>query len=334
MPEKRITRLLVLNAVAIAIAFAETASGYDDPPQLESASTVSKLDGETQPILYWAPAPAKTQKTPLFVFLHSWSSDYKQDNSKWLRGAVEQRWIFLHPNFRGANLSPKACGSKFARQDVLDAMRWAKRQFQVDPERIYLCGVSGGGHMTMLMAAHHPEEFSAASAWVGISDLAEWHRFHTRNNEPTRYAKMIVQCFGAPPGSSAAVDQSYRDRSPLFHIHQVGDLPVDIFAGVNDGHTGSVPVSHSLLAFNKIAEAHGASQVSEQEMQQLWTKKKLSSPQSSDLQPDASLGREIKLRRTASKSRVTIFEGGHESVPSAAFEWLGRHRRMTGGIAK
>ncbi|MFN9048426.1 MAG: prolyl oligopeptidase, partial [Planctomyces sp.] len=44
----------------------------------------SSLDGKSQPVLAWAPDTAKVQKTSLFVFLHSWSSDYTQDNSKWL----------------------------------------------------------------------------------------------------------------------------------------------------------------------------------------------------------------------------------------------------------
>lgn len=97
--------------------------------------------------------------TALFVFLHSWSSDYTQDNEKWLRACAERGWIWLHPNFRGINQSPQACGSKFARQDILDAIDHACTLWQVDRERIYLAGVSGGGHMSLLMAGHHPDRF-------------------------------------------------------------------------------------------------------------------------------------------------------------------------------
>ncbi|MFM8477542.1 MAG: alpha/beta hydrolase family protein, partial [Planctomycetaceae bacterium] len=211
-------------------------------PQTEVAETISPLDGEKQPLLWWAPPSAITTETPLFVFLHSWSSDYLQDNSKWLRECVRHNWIWLHPNFRGANQTPKACGSRFARQDILDAMDWAERKWKVDQSRIYVAGVSGGGHMSLLMAGWHPDRFSAVSAWVGPTDLAEWHRFHTQNGKPQKYAKMIEKSLLGPPGASVLIDADYRERSPVFHLSRVGDLPVTIWAGVEDGHSGSVPI--------------------------------------------------------------------------------------------
>jgi hypothetical protein len=42
---------------------------------------------------------------------------------------------------------------------------------------------------------------------------------------------------------------------------------------------------------------------------------------------DESYGRGIHLRRMAGRSRVTIFEGGHEGIPEAAVAWLALHAR-------
>jgi dipeptidyl aminopeptidase/acylaminoacyl peptidase len=305
---------------------AETVSG-DELPQLQSETTVSPLDGETQPLFYWAPEEATNQPTPLFVFLHSWSADFRQDNSKWLAECVRRRWIWLHPNFRGVNNSRKACGSRFARQDILDAMEFARGRWNIDRERIYLAGVSGGGHMSLLMAGHHPDQFSAVSSWVGPTDLADWHRIHTKDGQPQKYAQMIEASLGGPPGASEQIDNDYRDRSPVFHLHQTGDLPVSILAGVEDGHTGSVPIRHSLRAFNVIAKSHGSPLVSDAEMEQLSTQKTLLSPTAEDTATDSALGRTIFLRRKSGNSVITIFEGGHESVPPAAFEWLSQQRR-------
>lgn len=318
-----------LTLVAFSVFISSACRAQSGLPPLTQVSVTSSLDGTPQPVLYWAPDSAVTQPSVLFVFLHSWSGDYRQDNSKWQKEAVDRGWIFLHPNFRGANNSPQACGSKYARRDILDAMDFACRKFQVDRSRIYLAGVSGGGHMAMLMAGHHPDRFSAVSAWVGISDIAEWYRFHVKDGVPQNYARMILKCFGAPPGSSPEVDAEYYDRSPLFHLHQVDDLPVDIYAGVNDGHTGSVPVRHSLRAFNEIAKTHGTELISEAEMQSLWSDRRLQQPRDSDTAPDKTLGREILLRRTSGDSRVTIFDGGHESVTTAACVWLQGRRRET-----
>jgi pimeloyl-ACP methyl ester carboxylesterase len=285
-------------------------------------------------VLAWAPESATTTPTALFVFLHSWSSDYTQDNEKWLRACAERGWIWLHPNFRGINQSPQACGSKFARQDILDAIDHACTLWQVDRERIYLAGVSGGGHMSLLMAGHHPDRFSAISSWVGPTDLAEWHRFHTPDGKPGKYAKMIQKSMGGAPGTSSEIDAEYRDRSPVFHLHQATALPVSIWAGVEDGHSGSVPVSHSLRAFNSICRGLQQPEISDQEIQQLVTDRRLRQPLATDTAADAELGREIFLRRHAGSSMVTIFAGGHESLPPAALAWLSRQTHLANVTAR
>ncbi|MFN5623793.1 MAG: alpha/beta hydrolase family protein [Planctomyces sp.] len=288
----------------------------------------SSLDGKSQPVLAWAPDTAKVQKTPLFVFLHSWSSDYTQDNSKWLKACAERGWIWLHPNFRGINQSPQACGSRLARQDILDAIEHACELWQVDRERIYLAGVSGGGHMSLLMAGHHPERFSAISAWVGPTDLAQWHHFHTQDGKPGKYAKMIEKSLLGAPGTSPEIDAEYRDRSPVYHLHQATTLPVSIWAGVEDGHTGSVPVSHSLWAFNAVCRGLQRPEISDLEIQQLVRDGQLQQPTADDMAEDVELGRKIFLRRRAGPSVLTIFDGGHESLPPAAMAWLSRQQRI------
>lgn len=314
--------------LVLAALIGNSAAFADELPKTLAGETVNALDGEKQPLLFWAPPEADSAETPLFVFLHSWSSDYLQDNSKWLRECVRRRWIWMHPNFRGVNQSPKACGSKFARQDVLDAVEFAVARWKVDRSRIYLAGVSGGGHMSLLMAGWHPEKFSAVSAWVGPTDLAEWHRFHTKDGKPEKYAKMIEKSLLGAPGQTAAIDAEYHDRSPVFHLPRTGELPVTIWAGVEDGHSGSVPVSHSLRAFNAIAGAHGNPLISENEIRQLVEDRRLAAPLPSDQTTDPDLQRQIFLRRTSGNSVVTIFAGGHESVPEAAFAWLEKYRKQ------
>ena len=160
----------------------------DELPVLKEIEVESSQDGTLQPSRVWAPESAVDSRTPLLVSLHTWSSDYRQDRSRWLAEAASRGWIYIQPNFRGRNDHPEACGSHLAQHDVLDALDWCLAEYEVDTERIYLAGVSGGGHMTMLMAGRYPAMWAAASAWVGISDLAAWHRKHAgdRNGRPTR----------------------------------------------------------------------------------------------------------------------------------------------------
>ena len=324
--------LLRLLATVIALALPVAASAQtkatQELPQLTTVELVSSLDKEPQPVLYWAPEKARQDATPLFVFLHSWSGDYRQDNSKWHAQAVKRGWIYVHPNFRGVNQTPKACGSKWARQDILDAVDFAAKEFNVDPKRIYLAGTSGGGHMAMLMAGHHPDRFSAVSAWVGISDVPAWYEFHVKDGKPQRYARMILSSFGGAPGSSDAIDADYKDRSPIHHMHRAIDLPLQICAGINDGYTGSVAISHSLNAFNAVARAQKATVVADAELARLLNRKKVSNAVSTSNSDWKAYGRDIRFEHSAGLARVIIFDGGHEGLPMPACDWLSSQSRV------
>ena len=311
-------RLLVIAFVSCSYCWAG---------ERTKVSIVSSDDGTQQPSYVILPDnfdPAATA-VPLLVSLHSWSGDLEQRNEPLEKLAEQRGWIYLFPNFRGRNDNPAACGSELAQQDVLDAVQWAKNRYPVDESRIYLTGSSGGGHMTMLMVGRHPGLWAAASAWVGISDLADWHKKHAGS----RYGDMMEAACGGVPGSSDEVDRQYRQRSPLTHLHHSVGVPLDIAAGVHDGYTGSVPIRHSLAAFNVIATTVQGQQISQREIEQISKRAgRLEKPLPSDRVVDGSLGREIHLRRTAGKSRITIFEGGHEGIASAAIAWLARHRKQ------
>jgi poly(3-hydroxybutyrate) depolymerase len=329
MPHCRIHRIrFLLWTLLAACAVADAVRAADESlPPLQLVTLPSTLDGAPQPVRYWAPAAAASEPTPLLVSLHSWSADGSQDRSEWHRQALARGWVYIQPNFRGVNNHPQACGSPLARQDILDAVDWARARYRIDPERIYLAGVSGGGHMTMQMAAYHPDRFSAASAWVGPTDLAEWYRFHSRDGRPARYAQMVAACCGGPPGASPEVDAEYRARSPVFHLHQVGDLRLDLNTGVQDGVTGSVPIHHTLRAFNAIAASRGEPVIPDAVMDELWREGRLGPAAGETPAADPLYGREILLRRSAGHSRVTVFDGTHEALPDAACEWLSGQRR-------
>ena len=319
------TIIVVVLGISPALMPFASADPSPELPELSETAIVSSADGKQQPIRYWLPDKAN-QKRPLFVFLHSWSGDYTQDNSKWLREAVRRDWIFLHPNFRGVNKHPEACGSRLARQDILDAVDFACEKFSVDRSRIYLAGTSGGGHMAMLMAGHHPDRFSAVSAWAGISDLTDWYHFHVKDGQPQRYARMILLSLEGPPGTSTGIDAQYRDRSPVFHIQNVGSLPIDINTGVRDGITGSVPIRHSLNAFNVIAKSHGDPVLPDDQIAILQKTGRLPGTSDEEISDD-TYGRSIIVRRVSGNARVTIFDGGHEGLPGPACEWLSKQRR-------
>ena len=158
----------------------------------------SSVDGTLQPCFVQAPAEG-LKKVPLLVGLHSWSTSYTSAHPRdFMAGECAARgWAFVYPHFRGPNRNPDACGSEKAVGDVLDAVAWARKEFDVDADRIYIAGGSGGGHMTLMAIARAPGLFAAAAAFCPISDLARWHADGLRLK--TEYPKMLeLSCLGTP----------------------------------------------------------------------------------------------------------------------------------------
>ena len=302
----------IVNALRIKLGDITT------PLPRQKIEVTSSMDGTSQPSILILPDDL-TKPTPLVVSLHSWSTNMNLRN--YLEFMVHQKgWIYLAPNFRGANKTPAACASELAQKDILDAVDFVCEKYSVDKEQIFLTGTSGGGHMTMMMSAKAPKRWRAASAWVGISDLANWYAKH----KGSKYGNMMEQCCGGALGDSAEIDQQYRNRSPIHFLPAAASVALDISAGIRDGHTGSVPIKHSIDAFNAIAQANGTPQVSAAEIAQLSRKRSdgLSDPQPGDVGFDPSFGRKFYLRRKSKNARLTIFDGDHEGIAEATMAWF------------
>ena len=303
------------------------ASGLLGADAFTTVEIRSSADGAAQKALWWRPDAAAGRPVPLLVALHSWSSDYQQKESlDYLERCRARGWALIHPDFRGPNRTPLACGSQMAIADVADAVAFARSHANIDPRRIYLAGVSGGGYMALVMAHSHPEIWAAVSAWVPISDLARWHR--ETKARGLRYAADLEAVFGGPPGAGADTDAEYRRRSPVFHLRAARGLPIDINAGIHDGHTGSVPVSHSLEAFNALARANGFPRrvIAAEDIRAIVETERIPRRLVRHLS-DAAYSKPVLFRRQAGPARITLFDGAHEMLMDAAFAWLEKQSR-------
>jgi hypothetical protein len=93
-----------------------------------------------------------------------------------------------------------------------------------------------------------------------------------------------------------------------------------INAGIHDGHTGSVPVSHSLLAFNAVANE--MDRILPEEIRHMTESANVPLHMRTSVM-DPAYGRKKPLfRRTSGSATVTIFDGGHELIPAAAIGWI------------
>lgn len=282
----------------------------------------SSWDGSRQPARF-RPAAGDGPR-PLLVALHTWSFDCDQDCSEYDRFCRENGWHFIFPNFRGPNWRPGGLGSDAAVADIVDAVHFARKRGEVDSDRIYLIGGSGGGHAALLLAGRHPEIWAAVSAWCPISDVAAWYR-QCHDSPFQAYANHIeVACGGNPITEKNAAFEAER-RSPLTYLAAARELPVDIATGIHDGHAGSVPVSQALEAFNLLAAPED--RFSREEITCIVRNEKVPS-HFPEVAPDPAYGDiRLHLRRVSGKTRITLFEGAHDLLNGPGLRWLAEQRR-------
>ncbi len=282
-------------------------------------------DGSMQPTLFWSPDLPAGEKAPLLVCFHTWSDNYLQagGEAKYAEWCLKNGWIFLHPNFRGPNSTPEAMGSDLAIADIRAAVEWAKSHAPVDVDRIYAVGASGGGHMAELVAGRLPDIWAGVSAWVGISDIAAWHA-DTTAAKRGGYATNIESALGGSPADSDQRRADAAHRSPLSWLENAKGVPLDINHGVDDGRSGSVPFTHSLRAFNKVAAE--SDRIPEQELSD-WYADPQTLPRDEKLNDPLYCNNPPLYRKTSGNSRVTIFQGGHQIIHQAALNWLAAQRK-------
>ncbi|GEM_PF-629077 len=297
---------------------------WQETPGTVQVQIPSSFDGALQKAI-WHEARASETSRPLLVALHSWSGDFKQSSGiDYLSEANERDWHFIHPDFRGVNQRPAATCSDLVVSDILDAVTYARSIAKVDPQRIYLVGASGGGMASLMMAAKAPDVWAAVSAWVPISDLRHWHRETAERK--LRYTAMIEASCGGAPGDNAAINFQYLNRSPISFLEHARPVNLDINTGIMDGHTGSVPVGHSLRAFNILASQD--KQFTEKSIHQMEQNKAIPESLRAAIQQDPSYGeKQPLLRRTSGKTRITVFDGTHEIIVQAAIKWLASKKK-------
>ncbi|NQT52157.1 prolyl oligopeptidase family serine peptidase [bacterium] len=326
-PRRRPPRMRAfLASVAVLLALAPLAHAQRKPaPSIRQIHIRSSVDGHSQPAWFSVPNKARYYKVDekpvgLVVALHSWHSTYSHSYwKKYRRECDKFDFAMIHPNFRGSNTTPESCGSALAVQDILDAVQYACDHARIDPRRVFLVGCSGGGHMALLMAARAPHVWAGVSAWVPPTDLAAWYR-ECEGHTP-RYTISLENVCGGPPGPTT--DTEYRRRSPLFHLAAAKGVPIDINAGIHDGHDGPTPISHSLRAFNALAQANGHTDkaLTPEQIDYLVRRRKVPESLADAWEPDIRRRTRILFRRSAGPARITVFNGKHEIDFYAAIRW-------------
>ena len=286
------------------------------PKGFEVVEIPSTADGTYQKAYFHKTTALKPQ--PLIVSLHTWSGDYTQEDPL-AAEIIARGYNYIHPDFRGANNKPEATGSLLVISDIEDAIRYAAEHSNTDPENVHIIGVSGGGMAALLAYVNIEYPVRSFSAWAPISDLEAWYWESVGRGQ--KYAQDILASVSADSTFRA---EEARRRSPLFMEVPFGrreGSDLYIYTGIQDGYTGSVPITHSLKMFNQVArqwKSHSRLPeeppfVTENEMLELVTRR---------IDPAADPthkinGRTVYLQREYNRIHLTIFEGGHEMLPRA-----------------
>lgn len=281
--------------------------------EFQIVSIPASSDGKIQRAYLYKTHAVKP--APLIISLHTWSGNYRQKDD--LASLCMKRDVnYIHPDFRGANKNPAACCSELALADIDDAINYAIKHANVDTNRIFVMGVSGGGYATLSIFMRSKHNIRGYSAWASITDLEAWFSESTIMKD--KYAADILACTGSVDTLNIS---KAKKRSPLFMKTPVKKLKtarLNIYVGVYDGIRGSVPIPQSMNFYNKLLHDIGIKDstkyISEHEQLQLLEYRR-------PLGDFGSIGdRRICLLKQQGNLSITIFEGEHEMLSQYALE--------------
>ena len=301
--------------------FVENYIKFDDTRQTEWSKEFevveikSSKDNSLQKSYFYKSKSDEPQ--PLIVSLHTWSGYYNQIDGL-AEICIQRDFNYIHPDFRGANITVNACCSELALSDIDDAITFAINNSNVDTTKIFVIGVSGGGYATLSTFMKSKHYISKFSAWASITDLIAWYNeSKIRNN---KYAEDILNCTGS---KNALNIENAKQKSPIYWnapTEKLQSTKLTIYAGVYDGIQGSVPITHSINFYNKLLSDMSVSDTSRyvtgSEKLQLLEKR----------EPIGEYGeiadRKICLKKQFGNLSIIIFEGNHEMLTEFAFNEL------------
>jgi len=117
-------------------------------------------------ISFYVPtAYAPDVAAPLILYLHGSHGRGEEAAGFWQSHAEATGAIVVAPTEAGENVGYAFTATERAR--AMAALRWARRRFNIDENRIHLTGVSRGGHMTWDLGGRRPDRWASLSPMIG-----------------------------------------------------------------------------------------------------------------------------------------------------------------------
>jgi len=226
---------------------------------------------------YAATTVAKTP-VPLVLALHGCleaPGDFEA-GTRWFEDAEANGYVVVmpaHPSDAGTD--PNGCFEYWNNHDrgrgepaaLVNLVKDVETKYPIDPNRVYVTGLSGGGAMAVALAADYPDVFAA----VGVHSGVEYQPCANNDILSCFYALSLQNENQDPTASGKAAYNQFKFTKPVAGIFFVGDadqvvpswnttLAVRSFAVMDDGFTsnGAFPGT-----FTATATEHTTGQVPE-----------------------------------------------------------------------
>lgn len=123
--------------------------------------------GRTYPLSVFIPASYQTSKSyALIVCLHGYGFTGAEYLERW-RARLGEGYLLACPTYPSG-----AWFTRYAEELVLETIREVRRQYHIDPNRIFLTGMSNGGIGAWLIGMHHAPLFAGLAPMAsGLDDV-------------------------------------------------------------------------------------------------------------------------------------------------------------------
>jgi dienelactone hydrolase len=175
-----------------------------------SYTFISNIDGSVQ--YYSVAPPSRDLKNPaLFLSVHGAGVQAIGQ----ARAYTSKDWgVLVAPT----NRRPRGFNwEDWGRIDALEVLELAKKQYQPDPERIYLTGHSMGGHGTWYLGATYPDKWAAIAPCAGYPTLTGYGSADGKIPEQSRSAEEKILLRASNPSNVIELSRNYRDVGVYVH---------------------------------------------------------------------------------------------------------------------
>ena len=140
---------------------------YSDAPVGAQPQRSFKVRGKnTSYALYVPPSYSPAKAHPLIVCLHGAGFTGEAYLERWVP-RLEDRYILACPTMAGG-----AWWTRFAEDVILKIMDSLSQEYHIDPDRVFLSGMSNGGIGAWIIGMHHADRFAGIAPMAsGLDDV-------------------------------------------------------------------------------------------------------------------------------------------------------------------